>query len=59
VLHVLINGSGHFVVAAGIRVVQTPQGPLGIVRILDPFFGQQDVPLPQLYQMWDAALYVQ
>jgi hypothetical protein len=49
---------GHFVVASGIKVVATPQGPLGIVRILDPFFGQQDVPLPVLYQQWDAAVYV-
>jgi ABC-type bacteriocin/lantibiotic exporter with double-glycine peptidase domain len=49
---------GHFVVAAGIKVVQSQIGPLGIVRILDPFFGVQDVPLPDLYTQWDAAVYV-
>jgi hypothetical protein len=59
VLHVIINGLGHFVVASGMQVVQTPGGQLGIVRILDPFFGPQEVPLPQLYQMWDAAVYVE
>jgi hypothetical protein len=31
---------------------------LGIAHVLDPYFGIQDVPLPQLYQQWDAALYV-
>ena len=49
---------GHFVVASGIRVVATPAGPLGIVRILDPYYGAQDVPLPQLYTQWDAGVYV-
>jgi hypothetical protein len=49
---------GHFVVASGIKVVQTAMGPLGIVRVLDPYFGIHDVPLPQLYAQWDAAVYV-
>jgi Papain-like cysteine protease AvrRpt2 len=50
---------GHFAVASGIKVVATPSGPLGIVRILDPLFGVQDVPLPNLYQQWDGAVYVE
>ncbi len=49
---------GHFAVASGIKVVATPMGPLGIVRVLDPFYGVQDVPLPTLLAQWDAALYV-
>ena len=49
---------GHFVVAAGMRVIATPQGPLGIVRILDPYYGVSDIPLPQLYAQWDVALYI-
>jgi hypothetical protein len=59
VLHLIISGSGHFVVASGMQVVQTLGGPLAIVRILDPFFGPKDVPVTQLYQMWDAALYIE
>jgi ABC-type bacteriocin/lantibiotic exporter with double-glycine peptidase domain len=50
---------GHFAVASGIKVVATPAGPLGIVHILDPFYGIQDVPLPTLYQQWDGAVYVE
>ncbi len=50
---------GHFAVASGIKVVATPSGPLGVVHILDPFYGIQDVPLPTLYQQWDAAIYVE
>lgn len=49
---------GHFAVAAGIKVVATPGGPLGIVRVLDPYYGIQDVPLPTLVSQWDAAVYV-
>ena len=49
---------GHFVVAAGIKVVESPMGPLGIVRILDPFYGIREMPLPELYMQWDAAVYV-
>lgn len=49
---------GHFAVASGIRVMATPMGPLGVVRVLDPFYGIQDVNLPILYSQWDAGLYV-
>lgn len=49
---------GHFAVISGITVVATPNGPLGIAHVLDPYFGIQDVPLPTLYQQWDVALYV-
>lgn len=55
ILHV---NNSHFVVASGIRVMQTPQGPLGIVQILDPYFGPYEEPLPSLYQRWGAAMYV-
>jgi len=50
---------GHFVVASGMKMVVTPVGTLGIVHILDPFYGVQDISLPNLYSMWDAGLYVQ
>jgi hypothetical protein len=56
VIHLI---QGHFAVASGIKVVATPMGPLGIVRILDPFYGVKDVPLPILLSQWDAAIYVQ
>jgi hypothetical protein len=49
---------GHFSVLSGIQVVATPQGPLGMVHVLDPFYGEQDVSLPVLYQSWDLAVYV-
>jgi hypothetical protein len=55
VMHV---DNSHFVVAVGMRVVATPQGPLGIVRILDPFRGVHEQDLPSLYSRWDAAVYV-
>lgn len=50
---------GHFVVAAGITVVADAWGqPLGIVRILDPYFGPYEKSLPELLLDWDAAVYV-
>lgn len=55
VLHV---NNSHFVVAAGMKILSTPQGPLGVVRVLDPFYGVYDEPLPRLYSRWGVALYV-
>ncbi len=52
------QGAGHFVVATGIRVIPTPAGPLAIVSINDPFFGQYEVDFPNLMQAWIAALVV-
>lgn len=55
---VLYVDNSHFVVASGMKVVATRSGPLGIVRILDPFKGIYEEPLTSLYQRWGAALYV-
>lgn len=49
---------GHFVVATGITVYMTAQGPLGVVHILDPELGPLDIPLPALDQNWDVGVYV-
>lgn len=55
---VLYVNQSHFVVASGMKVVATPQGPLGVVRILDPYAGPYEEPLPSLYPRWGASLYV-
>lgn len=55
VLHV---DNSHFVVATGMKVVQSAYGPLGIVRISDPFRGVHEQDLPSLYTRWDFAVYV-
>jgi hypothetical protein len=55
---VLHLAQGHFVVASGIKVIATQGGPLGIVQILDPYYGPYEIPLPNLYAQWDAAVYV-
>jgi hypothetical protein len=55
---VLYVNNSHFVVASGMRVVGTHGGPVGVVRILDPYSGPYEEPLPSLYQRWGAALYV-
>lgn len=55
---VLYVNNSHFVVASGIKVVATPQGPLGIVRILDPYSGPYEEPLTSLYMRWGASIYV-
>lgn len=52
-----VDGS-HFVVADGMKVIATPLGPLGIFRILDPYYGVYEEPLPSLYRRWGAAVYV-
>lgn len=52
------QGAGHFVVATGMRVVPSPVGPLGMVSISDPYFGQYEVDFPSLMQAWTAALVV-
>jgi hypothetical protein len=52
------QGAGHFVVATGMRVVPTQFGPLGVVAINDPFFGQYEVDFPQLMQAWTGALLI-
>lgn len=52
------QGAGHFVVATGMRVVPSPVGPLGMVSISDPFFGQYEIDFPSLMQAWTAALVV-
>ena len=52
------QGAGHFVVATGMRVVPSPIGPLGMVSVNDPFFGQYEVDFPTLMQAWTAALVV-
>lgn len=55
---ILYVNNSHFVVANGIKVVATPGGPLGIVSILDPYFGPYEEALPNLYMRWGAAIYV-
>lgn len=57
VMHTL-QGGGHFVVATGMRIVRSPVGPLGMVSISDPFFGQYEIDFPSLMQAWTAALIV-
>lgn len=52
------QGAGHFVVATGMRVVPSPMGPMGMVAISDPFFGQYETDFPSLMQAWTAALVV-
>jgi hypothetical protein len=52
------QGSGHFVVATGMRIASTPAGPLGMVSINDPFIGQYEVSFPNLMKVWTAALVV-
>ena len=52
------QGAGHFVVVTGMRVVPSPAGPLGMVSINDPFFGQYEIDYPRLMQAWTAALVV-
>lgn len=55
---VLYIDNSHFVVASGMRVIGTRTGPVGIVRILDPYRGPFEIDLPSLYQRWGAAVYV-
>lgn len=52
------QGAGHFVVATGMRVVPSPMGPVGMVSINDPYFGQYEIDFPSLMHAWTAALVV-
>jgi hypothetical protein len=52
------QGAGHAVVAVGMRLVRKSFGPLGMVSINDPLFGQYEVEFPNLLKMWTAALVV-
>ncbi|MEN6442085.1 MAG: papain-like cysteine protease family protein [Syntrophobacter sp.] len=52
------QGSGHAIVATGMRIVPSNFGPLGIVSINDPLYGQYEVDFPTLIQAWLAALVV-
>lgn len=52
------QGAGHFVVATGMRIEPSAVGPLGVVAINDPYFGQYEVDFPSLMQAWTAALVV-
>jgi hypothetical protein len=52
------QGMGHAVVATGIRIVPSPIGPLGIVSINDPYYGQYEITFPELINAWSAALLV-
>jgi hypothetical protein len=55
---VLYVNNSHFVVADGMKVVSTPNGPLGIVRILDPYVGIYEEDLPSLWRRWGASIYI-
>jgi hypothetical protein len=52
------QGSGHFIVATGMRIVATPYGPLGMVSISDPFNGQYEIDFPSLAMQWTSAVVV-
>ena len=50
------QGSGHFVVATGMKVVPSRIGPLGVVKINDPLIGRYELTFPELMNIWDIAL---
>lgn len=52
------QGNGHFVVATGMRVVSTLYGPLGMITVNDPYYGQYEIDYPSLMQAWVAAIVV-
>lgn len=55
---VLYVNDSHFVVASGIRVVASPYGPIGYVRVLDPYFGIYEEAVPALFARTGGAIYV-
>ena len=55
---VLYVDSSHFVVASGIRVVASAYGPVGMVRVLDPYVGIYEESVPSLFARTNGALYV-
>jgi hypothetical protein len=52
------QGAGHFIVATGMQIVPGPTGPLGIISINDPLFGQYEIDFYRLMQTWNAALVI-
>lgn len=52
------QGAGHAVVATGMRIVPSPVGPIGMVSINDPLYGQYEIDFPSLIQAWSAAIVV-
>ncbi|MBU6160877.1 MAG: hypothetical protein KGO50_07120 [Myxococcales bacterium] len=51
------QGAGHFVVATGMWFMSSPAGPVAMVQINDPYFGQYEVDYPSLASSWTVVLH--
>jgi hypothetical protein len=51
--------NSHYVVITGMKVVESPYGPWGIVRVNDPIRGRADYDWPAFAQRLGAILYVE
>lgn len=50
------QGNGHFVIATGLRTVQTHTGRTALISINDPSLGRYELPFSVLQERWDGAL---